>query len=220
MHGAMTTLLMLPPQTETTRQWAARVTAALPALRVVVAEDEAQAAREIASAEAAFGTISPTLLRQARSLRWLQAPQAAPPAGYYFGDLVAHPVVVTNQREIYNDHIGAHIMAFILAFARGLHRYIPHQLQRQWRPNGVEPIVHLPEATALIIGVGGIGGEAARLCAAFGMTVLGVDARQTDAPPSVKELRRPPDLHTLLPQADFVVMTVPHTPETRGMMAA
>ena len=61
-------------------------------------------------------------------------------------------VVVTNQREIYNDHIGAHIMAFILAFARGLHRYIPHQLQRQWRPNGVEPIIHLPEATALIIG--------------------------------------------------------------------
>ena len=42
-----------------------------------------------------------------------------------------------------------------------------------------------------------------------GMTVLGVDARRTEAPPSVKELRRPPDLHTLLPQADFVVMTVP-----------
>src|SRR5438552_841919 len=52
------------------------------------------------------------------------------------------------------------------------------------------------------------------------MTVLGVDARRTEAPPSVKDLRRPADLHTLLPQADFVIMTVPHTPETRGMMAA
>ena len=84
-------------------------------------------------------------------------------------------------------------MAFILAFARGLPLY-PHQLQRQWRPNGVEPILHLPEATALIIGVGGIGARQ-RLCAAFGMTVLGVDARRTEAPSSVKELRRPPDLH-------------------------
>src|SRR5512137_1327062 len=56
---AMTTLLMLPPQTETTRHWAARVVAALPALRVVVAEDPAQATREIGDAEAAFGTISP-----------------------------------------------------------------------------------------------------------------------------------------------------------------
>src|SRR5215831_7845449 len=52
------------------------------------------------------------------------------------------------------------------------------------------------------------------------MTVFGVDARRTEAPSSVKELRRPPDLHTLLPQADFVVMTIPHTPKTRGMMAA
>ncbi|MGH7349595.1 MAG: D-2-hydroxyacid dehydrogenase, partial [Candidatus Rokuibacteriota bacterium] len=59
----MTTLLMLPPPTDTTRQWAARVAAALPELSVVVAEDEAHAAREIGRAEAAFGTPSPALLR-------------------------------------------------------------------------------------------------------------------------------------------------------------
>jgi hypothetical protein len=51
----------------------------------------------------------------------LQAPQAAPPAGYYYPELIAHSVVVTNFREIFNDHIGAHILAFVLAFARGLH---------------------------------------------------------------------------------------------------
>ena len=50
----MTTLLMLPPQTATTRAWAARVATALPALSVVVAEDEAQAAREIATADAEY----------------------------------------------------------------------------------------------------------------------------------------------------------------------
>src|SRR4029453_12775539 len=113
----MTPLLMPPPQTETTRQWAARVAAALPDLAVVVAEDEAHAAREIGRAEAAFGTLTPALLAKAQRLRWLQAPQAAPPAGFYYADLIAHPVVITNFREIYNDHIGAHIMAFVLAFA-------------------------------------------------------------------------------------------------------
>jgi len=73
---------MLPPQTETTRQWAARVTAALPALRVVVAEDEAQAAREISQAEAAFGTISPALLRQVcdRICRKIDWTEQVPPA--------------------------------------------------------------------------------------------------------------------------------------------
>jgi phosphoglycerate dehydrogenase-like enzyme len=219
MHGAMTTLLMLPPQTETTRQWAARVTAALPALRVVVAEDQAQAAREVAGAEAAFGTISPALLREARSLRWLQAPQAAPPAGYYFGDLVAHPVVVTNFREIYNDHIGAHIMAFVLAFARGLHHYLPLQLRREWKPAPLDTgVVHLPESTALIVGVGGVGSETARLAEAFGMRVIGIDARRRDAPPGVFKLAGPDDLDALLPEADFVILTVPHTPETEGFM--
>ncbi|HTG10970.1 MAG TPA: D-2-hydroxyacid dehydrogenase, partial [Candidatus Eisenbacteria bacterium] len=111
----MTTLLMLPPQTPITRDWAARVAAAVPALTVVVAEDEAHATREIGRADAAFGTPSPALLSQAGRLRWLQAPQAAPPAGYYHDALIAHPAVVTNFRAIYNDHIGAHIMAFVLA---------------------------------------------------------------------------------------------------------
>jgi phosphoglycerate dehydrogenase-like enzyme len=36
----------------------------------------------------------------------------------------------------------------------------------------------------------------------------------------MKELHRPDELHRLLPQADFVIMTVPQTPQTRGMMAA
>src|SRR5947208_15095963 len=148
------TLLMLPPQTATTREWASRVAAALPELSVVVAEDPDEAARTIGAAEAAFGTMPPALLRQAARLRWLQAPQAAPPAGYYYPELIAHPVVVTNFREIYNDHIAAHIMSFVLAFARGLHVYLPQQLRREWRPAGRESddvVVHLAERTALVV---------------------------------------------------------------------
>src|SRR5213593_4758977 len=207
------TLLMLPPQTATTREWASRVAAALPELSVVVAEDPDQTARTIGAAEAAFGTMPPALLRRAARLRWLQAPQAAPPAGWYYPELIEHPVLVTNFREIYNDHIGAHIMAFVLAFARGLHHYLPRQLQRKWQPEPQDTgVIHLPEATALIVGVGGIGAEAARLAAAFGMRVIGVDARRRDAPPGVAELHGPEALDALLPRADFVILTVPHTP--------
>src|SRR5438552_3089475 len=215
----MATLLMLPPQSAKTRDWAARVAAALPALTVVVAETEAEAARAAPGAEAAFGTLPPALVRTAAKLRWLQAPQAAPPAGYYTPELIAHPVVVTNFREIYNDHIAAHIMAFVLAFARGLHDYLPRQWKGEWRREPLDTgVVHLPEATALIVGVGGIGAETARLAAAFGMRVIGVDARRRDAPPGVAELHGADQLDTLLPRADFVILTVPHTPETEGFM--
>jgi phosphoglycerate dehydrogenase-like enzyme len=214
-----TTLLMLPPQTMATRGWAGRLQTVLPELFVVVAESETEAARAVGDAEAAFGTMPDALLHAAGRLRWLQAPQAAPPAGYYTPALIAHPVVVTNFREIYNDHIGAHIMAFVLAFARGLHHYIPRQLRREWRREPSDTgVVHLPAATALIVGVGGIGAEAARLAAAFGMHVMGVDARRHEAPPGVLKLDGPDALDSLLPLADFVILTVPHTPATEGLM--
>src|SRR6186713_1416328 len=165
-------LLMLLLQMVMMRVWAARFGVVVPELCIVVVEDDDAALKEIAGADAAFGTLPADLVARAGRLRWLQAPQAAPPAGFYSQALIAHPVVVTNFREIFNDHIGAHIMAFVLAFARGLHYYVPQQLARQWKPAPLDTgVVHLPEATALIVGVGGIGSEAARLCEAFGMRV-------------------------------------------------
>ena len=215
-----TTFLMLPPQSETTREWARRLGEAAPELEIIAPETMEGAEQAIGHADGAFGRISPALLARADKLRWLQAPQAAPPAGFYYPELIAHPVVITNFREIYNDHIGAHVMAFVLAFARGLQVYLPQQLRREWRPAGRESgdVVHLPEATALIVGVGGIGSEVARLASAFGMTVIGVDERRTAPPPGVAELHRAAALDTLLPRADFVILTVPHTPETEGFM--
>jgi len=220
MSGANTfKFVMLPPQSEVTRDWGRRLAEAMPEVRVVLAEDQATAEREIVDAEAAFGWLPRDLLAKAKRLRWLQAPQAAPAAGYYYPELIQHSLAVTNFREIFNDHISAHIMAFVLAFARGLHVYIPQQLRREWKKSRENSgVVHLPEATALIVGVGGIGAETARLAAAFGKTVLATDARQTTAPAGVAELHRPEALDALLPRADFVILTVPHTPATEGFM--
>ena len=211
------TFLMLPPQTALTRQWAQLLAGSVPGMNLIVAEDAATASSMIANADAAFGTITPELLAQAERLRWLQAPQAAPPAGYYYPELVSHSVVVTNFREIYNDHISAHILAFVLAFARGLQVFIPQQLRREWKkPPEDQGVVPLPGSVALIVGLGGIGAETARLLAAFGVKVLAIDARRTDKPDHVAELHGPEALDTLLPGADFVILTVPHTPATEG----
>ncbi|HEX3885054.1 MAG TPA: D-2-hydroxyacid dehydrogenase [Stellaceae bacterium] len=212
--------LMLPPQSDKTREWGQALAAAHPELEVIVAETREGAEQAISVAEGAYGTIPAELLPKARHLRWLQAPQAAPPAGFYYPELIAHPVEITNFREIYNDHIAAHVMAYVLAFARGLHIYLPQQLRREWRPAPRESgdVVHLPEATALVVGVGGIGGEISRLAAGFGITVIGIDERRTDKPEGVAELHRAGALDALLPRADFVILTVPHTPETEGFM--
>ena len=210
--------VMLPPQNDVYRAWAARLAAEVPDVRVVLAEDESQAAREIVDADAAFGWMPEALLAKATKLRWLQSPQIAPAAGYYHPALIAHPLKVTNFREIFNDHIGAHILAFVLAFARGFHTFFPQQMRREWKKSGQEAgdVVHLPEAVALIVGLGGIGAEAARLLAAFGVTVLATDARRAVPTAGVAELHKPEALDALLPRADFVILTVPHTPATEG----
>jgi phosphoglycerate dehydrogenase-like enzyme len=215
------TFLLLPPQTELTRQWARRLSESVSGMKLLLAEDREAAAAAIPAADAAFGTLPADLLATARRLRWLQAPQAAPPAGYYYPELIMHSVIVTNFREIYNDHISAHILAFVLAFARGLHVFIPQQLRREWKkPQEDEGIVPLPGATALIVGLGGIGAETGRLLAAFGVRVLATDARRTDRPDRVSELHPPGELDRLLPLADFVILTVPHTPATEGFFDA
>ena len=84
------------------------------------------------------------------------------------------------MRGIFNDHISAHIMSYVLTFARGLHVYRDRQRNGEWT-KGYDT-VYLPESTAVIVGVGGIGGETARLCAEFGMIVIAVDPRVIDAP--------------------------------------
>src|SRR5687768_4019002 len=183
---------MLPPQTVHTREWGARLQNDFPQISVVVAESETEASEAIAAADAAFGTLAPALLPNAARLKWLQAPHAAPPAGFYHAALVDHPVVVTNFREIYNDHIGAHIMMYVLNFARGMHRFFRLQAQCEWQPPPKDTgVLALQEATALIVGVGGIGAETARLASAFGMRVIGTDARRKTAPPGVAELHGP-----------------------------
>jgi phosphoglycerate dehydrogenase-like enzyme len=217
----MPTFVFFPPQREHTRAWAAALAKQVPEWHVMVPEDDDAARSAMAGADAAFGTLPPDVLKAATRLRWLQAPAIAPPAGYYSAELIAHPVVVTNFRGIFNEHIAAHIMAFVLAFARGLHYYIPRQLRHEWAPEPLDTgVVHLPAATALIVGVGGIGAEAAKLCSAFGMRVIGIDARRDDQPAGVAELHPPDALDRLLPQADFVILTIPHTPETEGLFNA
>jgi phosphoglycerate dehydrogenase-like enzyme len=106
-------------------------------------------------------------------------------------------------------------MSLLLAFARGLQVYIPQQVAGVWQQG--YPTIYLPEATVVIVGVGGIGGETARLCSEFGMTVLGIDPRLTAPSAGVSELHRPDDLLEVLPKGDFVIVTVPETPQTQGM---
>ncbi|MEE2658654.1 MAG: D-2-hydroxyacid dehydrogenase [Candidatus Latescibacterota bacterium] len=210
-------LVFLPAIGDRHREWAAEIRQAVPDIEVVLAESREQALFALADAQAAFGALDPELLAAAPQLQWLAAPAAGPSPGFYFDELIASDVTVTNQRGIYNDHIAAHILSYVLAFARGLHFYLPAQVRNEWLKDGPDTL-HLPEATVVIIGVGGIGGETARHCAHFGMHVIAIDPRVKESPQGVHELYRPDALDDHIGRGDFVIITAPQTPTMQSFM--
>jgi phosphoglycerate dehydrogenase-like enzyme len=213
-------IVFMPPQDDLKVAFAPRLADTLPEYRVASPRTADEAIREIADADAAYGWVPPEALKAARKLRWVQNPDAGPFAGYFYKELIDHPVTVANPRGIYFDHISHHIMMFVLALSRGLPWYMDAQRGRRWDPAARKsPYVNLPDSTALVVGVGGIGHETARLCSEFGMRVIGVDPRPEYKLPFV-EMHGPEDLDKLLPRADFVITTTPHTPQTEGMWNA
>ena len=211
----------MPPQTEHQRSWAARIADTLPDFDVVLPANAEDAKREIVDAEAAFGNLPADALAGATKLRWLQSPQAAPPPGYYHDELIAHPVTVTNFRGIYNDHISAHIMMMVLALSRGLPGYMRAKARPDYEKDANDaPFIFLPDSTAVIVGVGGIGGDTALHCKGFGMHVIAVDPRVGEPPAGVDELFPVGQLSSVIGRGDFVLVTMPHTPENKGLFNA
>ena len=211
--------VFVPPHNTLVAGWVSRLQDSVPGVEFVAPATEDETVKEIANADAAFGTLSKRVLAAGKKLKWIQAPAAAPNAGYYYPELIAHPAQVTNFREIYNDHISTHILAVLLSFSKHLHIYRDQQKAHNWAPLP-SPQYHssfLPESTVLIVGLGGIGAETARLCAALGMKVIGTDARRETKPEWVDEMGGSGDLDKFLGRADFVVLTIPHTPQTEGM---
>lgn len=213
----MPKFVFMPPQDDLKRQFSARLADTLPEYDVYSPETDEEALALIQDADAAMGWIPPEALVNAEKLQWLHNPDAGPFFGYYYKELCEHSLTITNPRGIYWDHISHHIMMFVLALSRGLPWFESSRRQRVWGKEARKtPYIFLGDATALINGVGGIGHETARLCIELGMKVIGIDPRPEYEVPGV-EMHGTSQLDSQLPRADFVISTVPHTPETELM---
>jgi phosphoglycerate dehydrogenase-like enzyme len=206
-------ILLLGPDVDPL--WPEKIRQVVPGVDVQAYRDPQEAIAEIEDADAAYGTVSPELFARAKKLRWICAARAGLGGDWFYDELVKSAVIVTNMRGSYNEHLSAHAVAFVLAFARRFEHYLP---QKQWQRG--PHMIDLPSQTVLIVGVGGAGSEASKLCAAFGMRVLGADPRVTEQPEGMTELFTPEQLSGRLGEADFVIVTTPETPETLGLFNA
>lgn len=206
-------VVILPPLHDL--RWAEDLQKALPGSTVQAFDHPDQAASALEEADAVYGFVPPNLLPRAKKLRWIHCYGTGPDPSFFYPELIASDVIVTNPRGIYDDHLATHALTMMLALARHIPGYVLQQASGGWRP--IARALPMPGATVLVVGVGGVGQELARQCTTLGMRVLGVDARPVKSP-NLEDVVPPEKLDDMLGQADFVVVCTPETPATRGLM--
>ena len=128
-------------------------------------------------------------------------------------------VLLTNSTGVHGDAIGETVAGYMLAFARRLHTHVANQREKRWsRPEWDEPWTIAGER-ACVVGVGSLGRGVVDRATGLGLDVDGV--RRTPVPePGVDRVYTPDALETAVSDARFVVLAVPLTPETEGMVDA
>jgi D-2-hydroxyacid dehydrogenase (NADP+) len=197
--------------------WMAEMKQAAPNVTFVEGRPESLTA-EIADADAILGTINPQLFSAAKKLKWVHI-YSAGVERHRFPEFINSNVTLTNGRIIQGPEIADHALALLLTLTRGLNRAIADRTKEEWG-KGQWKAIELRGKTAVVIGVGGIGSQIATRAHAFGMNVIGVDIRDIPFHPAISQMVRADRLDSVLPKADVVFTSVPHTPESEGMMGA
>jgi phosphoglycerate dehydrogenase-like enzyme len=204
----------------TLARWRARFAA----LEVVSVEDEGQLAAALQGAEIFVGwRLPPEVFAAARQLRWLHSASAGI-EDCLFPELVASDVVLTNSTGLHSTCIPEHVLGQMLVLARNFHEAQRLQLRGEWNRFQViayaSGVRELHGSRLAILGAGPIGANLARLASALGMRVRVMRRDPRRGIEGAEAVCGPQALHELLGWAHFVVLAVPLTAETRGLIGA
>jgi phosphoglycerate dehydrogenase-like enzyme len=160
---------------------------------------------------------------KAQRLRWIHC-AASGANGVLCKGVVEGAIPVTNAAEVHGDAVAEHVMGLLLMAARRLDRCRDLQQAGKWGMDQLWQAWPRPRrvrgAQVLVVGMGAIGSRVAEYCAAMGMRVVGVRQDAHKAAAGVARMVSFAEVDEALAESDFVVLAVPTTPETRGMMNA
>jgi len=165
-------------------------------------------------------SVTAEVLAHAPRLRWIQATSAGV-EDFLIPELRKRDISLTNFSGVAAPNIAEHVLALMLAFARGLKPLLERQASRSWpeQDRGV-PTFELSGQTLGVIGMGDIGDEVARRAHALGMRVVATQRHHAEPPPYVERLLTSEGVDELLDIADHVVLCLPLTTQTRHTMGA
>jgi phosphoglycerate dehydrogenase-like enzyme len=193
-----------------------------PQHQILEAWDLATIRRLLPEADVAFTPfVDRDVFPAAKRLRWVQSP-AVGVGSLMFPELHDSGVMVTTARGIRARPIAEHVIGVTIALARRLPQALRAQAAHRWAQHELEGpqsgVFQLYGRRMGIIGLGAIGTEVAARAGALGMEVAAI-RRHPDRPaPAGIEVIGPERLHGLLARSDVLVLSMPHTPETKQII--
>jgi D-2-hydroxyacid dehydrogenase (NADP+) len=168
-----------------------------------------------------LGWLDRAAFLEAKKLKWIQSPSTG--VNYFLAipELAESDVLLTSAIGTHGPCLAESVLGMIFAFTRGIRDAIFAQQKHEWAIRQIRPrLVELTASTMGIIGFGNLGRSLAKRAQAFDVRIIATDVFPNHKPDYVEALWGPDRLDDLLRQSDYVVVTVPYTPETDGMIGA
>ncbi len=151
-------------------------------------------------------------------LRWVQATAAGAGEQVRAAKLTEEElarVTITSSSGVHALPLAEFCLLGLLAFVKDLPRLVADQRTHRWHHH---PVPELRGRTLLVVGLGKIGREVARLAQSFGMHVVGINRSGESNSCDVEETHDVSALFRLVAAADALVISLPLTDETRGLI--
>lgn len=196
------------------------VQALVPGAEVVIYRSSAEAMASAKGADAIVGYCSNALINAAEDAVWVQVFSAGVDRCVGAERIANGSVVLTNMQKMSSPVIAEHVIALTFSLARQIPQFARVMPSGRWhRGSDISGrMLSLTGKTMLVIGLGGIGTEAARRAAALDMRVIGTRRSSREGPDFVDYVGLSDERYELAAEADFIVNALPLTPETTGLI--
>jgi D-2-hydroxyacid dehydrogenase (NADP+) len=135
--------------------------------------------------------------------------------------LKAKGIRLASAHGVNANAVAEHAISLILSLSRQLHFLRDAQGEKRWRPMQGDLAIREDEIegkTLLVVGLGRIGDRLAQFGKAFGMKVVATRRNPSGGKGAADAVYANGDLGKLIPQADFIALTCPLTPETEKLI--
>ncbi len=184
-------------------------------LKLFVCRTKEEIARHIEKVDIIFSghTFPVEFIANAKRLRWIQS-MSAGVENFLQAQFISSDIILTRVEGVFGPIMSEYVIGYLLALTQNMKTVFENQNRHVWKPFIVDS---LQKKTVGVMGLGSIGSYVAYKLYILGVEVIGFD-EQTKNLPYIKKEFLSSELEEFLKLADFVVITMPLTSATRGLL--